>query len=75
VFINNAIIPESASVRYQGIQLYKKLNWKEHIVTKRKYIDVIKKIRLVIMKKITANPGKYNPSIQSSDKTHMDLWD
>jgi hypothetical protein len=43
VFINNAIIPESASVRYLGIQLDKKLNWKEHIVTKRKYIDVITK--------------------------------
>jgi hypothetical protein len=43
VFINNAIIPESASVRYLGIQLNKKLNWKERIVTKRKHIDVITK--------------------------------
>jgi hypothetical protein len=43
VFMNNAIIPESASVRYLGIQLDKKLNWKEYIVTKRKHIDVIKK--------------------------------
>jgi hypothetical protein len=43
VFMNNAIIPESASVRYLGIQLDKKLNWKEHIVTKRKHIDVITK--------------------------------
>jgi hypothetical protein len=40
VFINNALIPESASVCYLGIQLDKKLNWKEH-VTKRKHIDVI----------------------------------
>jgi hypothetical protein len=28
VFINNAIIPESASVRYLGLQLDKKLTWK-----------------------------------------------
>jgi hypothetical protein len=41
VFINNAIITDSASVCYLGIQL--DLNWKEHIVTKRKYIDVITK--------------------------------
>jgi hypothetical protein len=43
MFINNAIIPESASVPYLGIQLDKKLNWKEHIVTKRKNFDVITK--------------------------------
>jgi hypothetical protein len=41
--INNVIIPESASVRYLGIQLDKKLNWKEHIDTKRKHTDVITK--------------------------------
>jgi hypothetical protein len=43
VFINNAIIPESASVRYLRIQLDKKLNWKERIVTKWKHIDMITK--------------------------------
>jgi hypothetical protein len=43
VFINNAIIPESASVRYLGIKLDKKRNWKEHKVTKRKHTDVITK--------------------------------
>jgi hypothetical protein len=41
--INTAIIPESASVRYLGIQLYKELNWKEHFVIKRKHIDTITK--------------------------------
>jgi hypothetical protein len=46
-------------MRYLGIQLDKKLNWKEHIVTKRKHIDVItKKIRVVIRKEITSKPGK-----------------
>jgi hypothetical protein len=43
VYINNAIIPESASVRFLGIQLDKKLNWKEHIVIKGKHIDDNKK--------------------------------
>jgi hypothetical protein len=40
-FIINAILPQSASLRYLGIQLDKNLNWKEHMVTKKKHIDVI----------------------------------
>jgi hypothetical protein len=53
--INNAIIPESTSVRYLGIQLDKKLNWKEHIVIKRKHIDVIKKLSWLLKRKSHLN--------------------
>jgi hypothetical protein len=46
-----------------------------HWLQKETYWCDNKKIRLVIRKKITSKPGKLNPSIQSRDKTHMDVWD
>jgi hypothetical protein len=57
VSINNVIIPESSSVRYLGIHIYKnKLSWKEHIVKKRKHIVVrIKELYLSLGRKSHLN--------------------
>lgn len=38
--INNVTFPTAPSVRYLGIHLDKKLNWKEHILKKKKQIDL-----------------------------------
>lgn len=37
---NNTQIPQSTSVKYVGLHLDAKLNWKEHIKKKRKQIDL-----------------------------------
>ena len=40
IFFSNILIPGSSSVRYFGMHMDKKLTWKEHIVKKRKQIDL-----------------------------------
>jgi len=40
IFFNNILIPELPSVRYLGMYMDKKLTWREHIVKKRKQIDL-----------------------------------
>jgi hypothetical protein len=40
IFFNNILIPESSSIRYLGMHMDKKLTWREHIVKKRKQIDL-----------------------------------
>jgi len=39
IFFNNILIPESPPVRYLGMHMDKKLNWRQHTVKKRKQID------------------------------------
>jgi hypothetical protein len=40
VFFNNILIPESPSVKYLGMHMDGKLNWREYIAKKRKQIDL-----------------------------------
>jgi hypothetical protein len=36
IYLNNVEIPPSATVKYLGLHLDNKLNWKDHIIKKRK---------------------------------------
>jgi hypothetical protein len=40
VFFNNILIPESPSVKYLGMHMDGKLNWREHIAKRRKQTDL-----------------------------------
>lgn len=40
ILFNNIIIPNSPSVRYLGLHMDAKLTWREHIIKKRKQIDL-----------------------------------
>jgi hypothetical protein len=40
IFFNNILIPESPSVRYLGMHMDKKLNWREHIAKQIKQNDL-----------------------------------
>jgi hypothetical protein len=40
IFFNNKLIPDSPPVRYLGMPMDTKLTWREHIVKKRKQIDL-----------------------------------
>jgi hypothetical protein len=40
VFFNNILIPKSQSVKYLGMHMDGKLNWREHTGTKRKQSDL-----------------------------------
>lgn len=52
VQLNNIPIPQSASTKYLGIHIDSKLTWKEHIVKKRKQIDLkIKELHWLIGRK------------------------
>jgi hypothetical protein len=39
-FFNNILIPDSPSIRYLGMHMDTNLTWREHIVKKRKQIDL-----------------------------------
>jgi hypothetical protein len=40
IYLNNIEIPPATTVKYLGLHLDKKLNWKEHIIKKRKQMDL-----------------------------------
>lgn len=40
VFMNNTQIPQTDTTKYLGIHLDRRLNWRTHIVTKRKQLDL-----------------------------------
>jgi hypothetical protein len=40
VYLNNVEIPPAATVKYLGLHLDNKLNWKAHIIKKRKQVDL-----------------------------------
>jgi hypothetical protein len=40
IYLNNVEIPPVATVKYLGLHLDNKLNWKDHIIKKRKQIDL-----------------------------------
>lgn len=40
VHLNNTELPESSTTKYLGIHLDKRLTWKQHIIKKRKQIDI-----------------------------------
>jgi hypothetical protein len=39
IYLNNVEIPPAATVKYLGLHLDNKLNWKDHIIKKRKQMD------------------------------------
>jgi hypothetical protein len=40
IYLNDVEIPSATTVKYLGLHLDTKLNWKEHIVKKRKQMDL-----------------------------------
>jgi hypothetical protein len=40
IYLNNGEIPSAATVKHLGLHLDNKLNWKDHIVKKRKQMDL-----------------------------------
>ena len=53
VYLNNVAIPPATTVKYLGLHLDNKLNWKEHITKKRKQMDLRHNILLVTWKVIS----------------------
>jgi hypothetical protein len=56
VHINNAVIPQSSTAKYLGLQLDSRLTWKQHIIKKRKQIDrKVKDLYWIIGRKSTTS--------------------
>ena len=52
VYINNQQIPRKTEVKYLGMTMDNKLTWKQHIIKKRKQVDLtVKKLNWLIGKK------------------------
>ena len=55
VYLNSKIIPYSDSVKYLGLHLDAKINWKNHIEKKKNELNIkYKKNILAVGKKLTA---------------------
>jgi len=75
VNINQTIIPQTEAVKYLGLHFNCRLNWKEHIVRKRKQIDLkTKEINWLLGKKFPSIYRKQITHLQSSNQTYMELW-
>jgi len=52
ISINQTVLPQVESVKYLGLHFECKLNWKEHIIKKRKQTDLkVKEIKCLIGRK------------------------
>jgi hypothetical protein len=74
VYINNAEIPQSPTVKYLGLHLDSRLTWTQHLAKKKK-TDRTKGKRLVLghRKKISRIARKQSTSIQDNHKAYLDL--
>jgi hypothetical protein len=72
VNINQTIIPQTDAVKYPGLHFDCRLNWKEHIATNRKQIDLkTKEISWLIGEKIPSIYRKQITHLQGGNQTYM----
>ena len=66
VYLNNVAIPPATTVKYLGLHLNNKLNWKEHITNKRKQMDLRHNTLLVTWKVISPLGRQQTLAVQIS---------
>jgi len=72
---NNVKIPPATTVKCLGLHLDNKPNWKEHIVKKRKQMDLRhKEFYSVLGRSSPLSVGKKTFAVQISHYSCMDLW-
>jgi hypothetical protein len=79
VHINNTVIPQSSTAKYLGLNLDSRLTWKQHIVKKRKQIDIkVKDLYWIIGRKSTTSLDSkvllYKTIIKSIWTYGIELW-
>jgi len=75
VTINNVEIPIAAVTKYLGMHLDHKLSCRDHIVMKRKQIELkVKELYWLLGRKSQLSIKKKALDIQNNYKTDLDIW-
>jgi len=72
VYLNGTRIPRANDVKYLGVHLDRKLNWKKHIISKRKHLGL--KLSKIYWQKVTTVTRKQNTIIQNYTEIYLDIW-
>jgi hypothetical protein len=71
VSINNIQIPRKTEIKYLGMTIDSKLTWKQHIIKKRKQVNItIKQLNWLLGRK----SNLANEYSQDLNHTYLDVW-
>jgi hypothetical protein len=74
VNINQTLIPQAESVKYLGLQFYRRLTWKDHTAMKKKTNQLkYERDQLANREKIPSICRKQSTNLQSDNQTYLEL--
>jgi hypothetical protein len=74
IYINDVEMPPAATVKYLGLHMDNKLNWKDHVIKKRKQMDLRNKELSWLLGRKSHRSVDNKRLLYKSIITLMDIW-